>query len=85
MARFATRFKGQEVVIKDASSEFPWMGTIRSIYSEADTAFYEVESEGELISVAVLSVEWIKPRKAVKVLQLDKLNVQPLRLISGGN
>lgn len=86
MARLSTRFKNQEVLIKELSSEAPWFGTIRKIFKEADTAFYTVEIEsGEEISVAVDSVEWMKPKKKVRVLTLNTLNLQPLRIIEGGD
>lgn len=77
--RLASRFKGQEVIIKETSSEEPWICTINRIYKEAGEPFYELESEGEIFALAVSSVEWIKPRKAVKKLNI--VNLAPLRVL----
>jgi hypothetical protein len=79
--RLATRFKNQEVVIKETSCDTAWIGTIKRITREAGEPFYEIDCEGELINLAVSSVEWIKPRKAIKVLELNKLTLAPFKLM----
>tara|TARA_R110000868_G_scaffold242882_4_gene498486 strand:+ start:285 stop:542 length:258 start_codon:yes stop_codon:yes gene_type:complete len=81
--RLATRFKDKECIIKETSSEWPWTGVINKITREAGEAFYEIESEGEVIILAVSSVEWIKLRKGAKILEINKLNIGPLRTVLG--
>lgn len=83
--RLATRFKGQEVVIKEMSSDTPFVCVVRRLVREAGEVCYELESEGEIYLVAANSIQWIKPRKSANIIELNKLNFAPLRVFSGTN
>lgn len=87
MARYATRYKDQEVIIKDTSSEHPWIGTVKKLYKEGDSLFYEIQVDGEdePVTLAQNYVEWMRAKREVKVIELKSLNLSPLRLLKSSS
>lgn len=78
-----TFYKNKEVFLKESTSTCPIFCKIKKIHTEAGSSFYEVEADGDIFHIAVESVQWIKQRKDLKVLDIEKINLAPLRIIDG--
>lgn len=80
-----TIFKGREVFLKESTSDLAIVCRIHKIQMEGGTAFYEVEANGDIFHIAVESVQWVKERKDLKLIDIDRVNFAPLRIINPGH
>ena len=79
---YCSQYIGKEVLLKEKANN-PFFCKIISLGEEADQAVYEVEANNEVFSVFASSVDWIRLRSQVKIMELNNLNLEPMRIITG--
>lgn len=80
MSRLATRFKGQEVILKECSSDHPWTGTVVRVFLEAGEPYYEIKSDGQTFYVATTSVTWIRAKKSIRLVESNVIQMKKPRV-----